>query len=224
METERYYFRVGIFCLLVVAALIYYLITFGGGQETKHLTRYAIYFDNSISGLSRGAPVKLKGISVGLVKQIGFVAKENDRILVLVDIADTAPIRKDTVASIEYQGITGATYLALENTQPNEPPIYLKKEIGEKYPVIQSAKSELQTVLSSAPGLMGGLAKTTEQMQKLLSDKNIIVVQGILAEAHDVLAEASGALREIKMLARTIREDPSVIIRGTTHEGYKVQK
>lgn len=224
METEKYYFRVGAFCLAVVAAFVYYLIAFSGGSESKNLTRYAIYFHNSVAGLTRGAPVKLKGIAVGVVGNIHFVSKEDDKILVTVDITDTAPIRQDTVASVAFQGITGASYLALENTRPDEPPVYLKKEKGEKYPVIRSEKSELQNVLSNAPEMMGGLAKTAVQMQKLLSDKNIIAVQGILAQTQDTLAEATGALREVKMLARTVREDPSVIIRGTTHDGYKVQK
>lgn len=224
METEKYYFRVGVFCLAVVSAFVYYLITFGSGHESKQLNRYAIYFDSSVAGLTRGAPVKLKGIAVGLVEEIHFVSKENDKIYITVDITDTAPIRQDTVASVAFQGITGTSYLALENMQPDEPPVYLKKEKGERYPVIKSEKSEIQNVLSNAPELMGGLAKTAVQMQKLLSDKNIIAVQGLLAQARDTLAEATGALREVKMLARTIREDPSVIIRGTTHEGYRVQK
>ena len=94
METEKYYFRVGVFCLLVAAAFVYYLISFGGGQESKNLVRYAVYFDNSVAGLARGAPVKLKGIAVGVVNDIRFVSKENDRILTVVDIADTAPDRR----------------------------------------------------------------------------------------------------------------------------------
>jgi phospholipid/cholesterol/gamma-HCH transport system substrate-binding protein len=224
METEKYYFRVGIFFLAVTACFVYYLVSFGGGQESKDLTRYAIYFDNSVTGLTRGAPVKLKGIAVGLVNDISFVSRENDRILVTVDISENAPIRKDTVASIAFQGITGTTYLELENTKPDEPPVYLTREKGEKYPVIMSEKSEMQTLLSNAPELMGGISKTATQAQKMLSDKNIIAIQGLIAETHVVLTEATGAMREIRMLARTLREDPSVILRGTTHEGYKVQK
>jgi phospholipid/cholesterol/gamma-HCH transport system substrate-binding protein len=224
METEKYYFRVGIFFLAVTACFVYYLINFGGGQESKNLTRYAVYFDNSVAGLTRGAPVKLKGIAVGLVNEIRFVSKENDRILVIVDVAETAPIRKDTVASIAFQGITGTAYLALENTKPKEPPVYLTKEKDEKYPVIMSEKSGLQTVLANAPEMMDGLAKTAAQAQKLLSDKNISAFQGLIAQSHDVLSETTGTLREIKMLARTLREDPSVIVHGTNYEGYKVQK
>lgn len=223
METEKYYFRVGAFVLVVMAAFVYYLVSFGGGQESKDLKRYGVYFDNSVAGLTRGAPVKLKGIAVGLVDDIRFVSRENDRILVIVDITASAPVRKDTVASVGFQGITGTTYLSLENTNPLAPPEYITKEKGEPYPVIRSAQSGLQTVLSNAPEVMGQLARTAEQAQKLLSDGNIAAIQGLFPEAHDVLAEATGAFREIKMLARTLREDPSVILRGAKYEGYKVQ-
>jgi phospholipid/cholesterol/gamma-HCH transport system substrate-binding protein len=216
METEKYYFRVGVFFLLVTACFVFYLINFGNG-ETGSMTRYAVYFDNSVAGLARGAPVKLKGIAVGLVNEINFVAKDSDRILVVIDVSETAPIRKDTVASIAFQGITGTTYLSLENTNPEATPVYLKKEKGEKYPVIASEKSGFQTVMANAPELMGGLAKTATQAQKLLSDGNVAAVQVLIAEA-------TSALREIKMLARTLRDDPSIILRGTNYEGYKVQK
>lgn len=219
METEKYYFRVGVFFLAVTVIFVYYAISFSGGTASKSLERYAVYFDGSVSGLARGAPVKLKGITVGLVKDISFVSHENDRILVTADISETAPIRRDTLASVSFQGITGATFLSLENTKPNEPPVYLKKEKGEDYPVIQSEKTELQTA-----EMMGSITETAEQIKKLLSDKNILSVQGLIFESHNVLAEATGALREIKMLSRTLREDPSIIVRGSSYEGYKAQK
>ena len=46
----------------------------------------------------------------------------------------------------------------------------------------------------------------------------------LLPEAHDALTEAAAAFREIKMLARTLREDPSIILRGSNYDGYKVPK
>lgn len=224
METEKYYFRVGAFFLIVMAAFVYYLVSFGGGQEDDSMSSYAIYFDNSVDGLARGAPVKLRGIEVGLVRDIRFVSRDNDRIQVIAEISDTAPIRKDTIAFTTFQGITGSTYLALENTDLTGTTEYLTKEKGEKYPVIRSAQSGFQNVLATAPDLMGRLAKTAEQAQKLLSDSNVAAFQSLLPEAHDALAEAAGAFREIKMLARTIRDDPSVIIHGTKYDGYKVQR
>ncbi len=224
METEKHYFKVGLFFLAVVGAFVYYLVTFGGDNENNNLKRYAIYFDHSVVGLERGAQVKLKGITVGLVDSIRFVSSDNDRILVVADISDTAPIRVDTVASVASQGITGASYLSLENTDAATTVAPLTIEKGEKYPVIPSRQSELQALLADAPAMMGRLTQAVGQAQKLLSDRNVAVAQGLLPEAHDALTEAAGAFREIKMLARTLREDPSIIIRGTKYDGYQVKK
>jgi phospholipid/cholesterol/gamma-HCH transport system substrate-binding protein len=224
VETEKFYFRVGIFFIIGAIAFVYYLITFGQGNETEKTQRYAIYFDHSIAGLARGAPVKLKGINVGEVNSVRFVSRDNDRILVLADIAEIAPVHTDTVASVASQGITGTTFLDLENINPTASPTFLKVMEGEKYPVIRSMQSQMQSLLADAPATMGKITQTVDQAQKLLSDQNIAIAEGLLPEAHDALTEAAGAFREIKMLARTIREDPSIVIRGAKYGGYQVPK
>ncbi len=221
METEKFYMRVGIFCLSVIFLFTYYLMFVNAGKERQNLVRYGIYFDNSVSGLARGDPVKFKGFDVGIVADIRFVTNDTDRILVIVEIASTAPVREDTVASVDFQGITGTTYLSLENETPDKAIALLKKKDGQPYPMIRSEPSDFQAIMASAPKMMGELAQAANQMQKLLSDKNVVAVQGVISEAHDVMAEASAALRELKMLARTLREDPSIILRGTSYEGYK---
>jgi len=224
METEKHYFKVGLFFLAVMAAFVYYVTTFGGGTASQSLKRYTVYFDHSIDGLARGALVKLKGINVGLVRDIHFVSADNDRIVVIADIAESAPVRADTIASVAFQGITGATYLSLENTAPaaSAPPLTVQN--GEQYPVIPSRQSTVQSLLNGAPAMMGKLNQTVDQTQKLLSDKNVEETEALLPEAHDALTEAAAAFREIKMLARTLREDPSIILRGPNYDGYKVPK
>jgi len=223
METEKYYFRVGIFFLAVMAIFTWYLIYFSAGTERHNLTHYVTYFDSSVAGLSLGAPVRLKGLDIGLVTEAGFVSRDDDRIRVVVDLADNAPVREDTIASVAFQGITGTTYLALENTRSGEnlPPLARVK--GEEYPVIKSKPSDLQIVMSHAPDVLSNLARISEQLRKLLSDDNIASAHGIMNQTHDTLQEATGAIREFKMLMRTLREDPSVLLRGTKHEGYKVK-
>ncbi len=224
METEKHYFKVGLFFLVAMAAFVYYLTAFGGGSDNRNLKRYAVYFDHSVSGLERAAPVQLQGITVGLVNDIRFVSSENDRILVTVDISDTAPVRVDTVASVASQGITGTAYLSLENTVPAASSMPLKVQKGEQYPVIQSKQSEMQSLMTDAPAMIGKMTRTVDQAQKLLSDKNVTETEALLPEAHDALTEAAAAFREIKMLARTLREDPSIILHGTNYQGYQVPK
>ena len=224
METEKHYFKVGLFFIAVMAAFVYYMITFGGEGGAQSMKRYAVYFDHAVDGLARGAVVKLRGIPVGLVKDIHFVSAGNDRILVTADIDDTAPVRADTVAAVAFQGITGTTYLSLENTLPVAEALPLTTLKGEKYPVIKSRQSEMQSLLADAPAVMDRMTNAAAQAQKLLSDKNIRETEVLLPEAHDALTEAAAAFREIKMLAHTLREDPSIILRGSNYDGYRVPK
>lgn len=224
METEKHYFKVGLFVLAVFAALGWYAVTFGGDGDAGGTKRYAVYFNSSVDGLVRGAPVKLKGINVGVVESIRFVSSQDDQILALADISDTAPVRADTVATVSFQGITGTTFLSLENAslESNAPPLVAKK--GEKWPVIPSRPSRIQSLMSDAPDVLGKVTTTVDQAHKLLSDKNIKSAEVLLPEAHDMLTEAASAFREIKMLARLLREDPSVILRGSKYKGYEAPR
>jgi len=221
METEKHYFKVGLFFIAVLIAFVYYMMTFGGHghQKMKH---YIVYFDHAVDGLAHGATVKLRGIPVGMVSDIRFFSANNDRIQVVADIDDGTPVRDDTVASVAFQGITGAAYLSLENTLPDAEAPPLAAKSGEEYPVIPSRQSDMQSLLSSAPAAMNKLTTTVGQAQKLLSDKNIKETEALLPEAHDALTEAAAAFREIKMLAHELREDPSIILHGPKYNGYKV--
>ena len=225
MEQDRYYFRVGLFVSIVIAAAIYVLGWFASNQHKETRITYAIYFEGSVNGLSRGSPVKYKGIEVGNVLDIGFASYENDLIQVLVDIVDTAPVRKDTKASLQMQGITGTSIVSLENTNKlGEPVEYLAKEEGEEYMVIGSEKSGLEKVFTSVPELIEELTKLGIQGQKLLSDDNINNVNLMMTELRSLLAEGKITMREIKMLSKTLREDPSQVLYGPKYKGYEVEK
>lgn len=220
MEQERYYFRVGVFVTITLVALTLIASWFATNRQKETFLTYAIFFEGSVDGLSRGAPVRLKGIEVGNVKDISFASYENDLIRVLVDIIDSAPIRTDTYASLQIQGITGTSLISLENTGKN--PEYIRREEGEAYMTIKSKQSSLEKVVTSVPELLDELTTLSQQAQKLLSDQNIRSVNLAIAELRTMLAEGKVTMREIKMLAKTLREDPSKLIRGPKYEGYKI--
>ena len=225
MEQDKYYFRVGIFMTLVIVAIIFVLGWFSTNRHKDATITYAIYFDGSVNGLSLGSPVKYKGIDVGQVSDIGFASYENDLIRVLVDLLDTAPVRLDTKASLRIQGITGTSIIALDNTNgPDDVIEYLTKAEGEDYLVIGSERSGLEQVFTSIPELIEELTKLGVQGQKLLSDENVKEANLLLTDFRSMLAEGKVTMREIKMLAKTLREDPSQIIRGPQYKGYEVEK
>ena len=58
-------FLVGGLVLLVLAIMV-----FGNGQFFKPKIHWVVYFDSSLNGLNVGAPVKVQGVQVGIVKEI----------------------------------------------------------------------------------------------------------------------------------------------------------
>lgn len=247
MENEKHYFTVGLFVLGGLALACATILWFSSFGKREASTTYAIYFDGGVSGLSVGSPVLFKGLSVGRVETIRFKGHNDDRIIVLADIADSAPVRRDTTASIRLLGITGASAVALENSGLDSAP--LTKSEGDKYPVIHASASGLEKFFDELPQFIDRLSQLAERAERVLDDKNLeafhvlltsasLAVQDISSltrqvkttvgghsggEIQDVLTEAKLAMREIKMLAKSLREDPSKILRGPTYEGQRVQ-
>jgi phospholipid/cholesterol/gamma-HCH transport system substrate-binding protein len=219
MEQDGYYFRVGVFVALTMVAAVIVIGWFAGHRDELGKETYAIYMKGSVTGLSLGAPVTLSGIQVGTVKDIAFTP-DASVIRVIADIVDTAPIHTDTFASLKLQGITGTTYIGLDNTGQNPQPIEALDKDGHK--IINSAPSALDRVVASIPELIDKVSKLTESAQALLDAQNVQQVHDLLTKMNELAGEGKDTIREVKMLTRTVREDPSVVLYGTKHPGVKV--
>ena len=58
MERDARYAAVAAFALLAVAATIAFVIWYSGRSDRREYVRYEVYFYGSVSGLSRGSPVR----------------------------------------------------------------------------------------------------------------------------------------------------------------------
>lgn len=72
----------------------------------------------SVSGLSTGGKVQLRGIEVGRVVSMEFDPGNPERILVGIEVDPKAPVYKDAWATLEIFGITGLKYLELSPGTP----------------------------------------------------------------------------------------------------------
>lgn len=61
---------IGAFVVGAVTLLVIALAVFGSGMMFNTTTRYVVFFDSSISGLSVGSPVMFRGVPVGRVVEI----------------------------------------------------------------------------------------------------------------------------------------------------------
>ena len=89
MEREANFVAVGAFMLLVAIMAALFVYWYSDSRESRHYTRYEVYFDGSVSGLSEGGQVRYLGVDIGRVARIRVDRRAADRVQVLVDI-DTA--------------------------------------------------------------------------------------------------------------------------------------
>ena len=101
METRASYVAVGTFVVVLLAALVVATIWFVRGQLAENTTRYETYFASVGSGLSAGSPVRVNGVQLGRVAEVGLDPDNPTRVRVTMDISSTAPIRSDSVASLD---------------------------------------------------------------------------------------------------------------------------
>ena len=113
METRANYVLIGVFTLAVVFGafgFVWWLERAGEGGGRKS---YEIVFDSSVSGLRPGAPVHFNGIRVGEVGALRLDSTDPRKVVVTVSVASAVPVRADTRASLEYQGLTGIASVAM---------------------------------------------------------------------------------------------------------------
>jgi paraquat-inducible protein B len=65
-------YTIGAFLVGSLILIISAILVFGGGQLLKKKSQYVIYFDSALNGLNVGAPVKLQGVQIGMVKEISI--------------------------------------------------------------------------------------------------------------------------------------------------------
>jgi phospholipid/cholesterol/gamma-HCH transport system substrate-binding protein len=187
MENKAHALATGLFVLLLSAALIVVVLWFRGDRgETQAFT---VVSRSGVPGLNVKAPVKLRGVVIGKVGGIRFDPAEARQILVDIEVDATAPIAPGTVAKLGYQGITGLSFIDLNDGEPSVPP---------EQNVIQTrriplAPSILDQLTDIGPKLAANALDTMKRINLVLSDANQQQFSQTLAQ----LKEASAGLNQL---------------------------
>jgi phospholipid/cholesterol/gamma-HCH transport system substrate-binding protein len=194
MEREANYTAVGAFVLLIVSMAALFVYWYAGSSDARDYKRYEIYFEGSVSGLTRGSIVRYLGVEVGRVAAIRIDKRAADRVQVIADIDSQAPISRETMASLSLQGVTGLLYIDLlanadlKRKMPSVP--------SEQYPVIDSVKSNFDLFLASLPDLVGRAAEVADRASRVLSDENLAAFNSTMRSIEQSAATLPATMRD----------------------------
>jgi phospholipid/cholesterol/gamma-HCH transport system substrate-binding protein len=204
MEREANYITVGAFVLLVIALGTAFVIWYSDRGDKRDYQRYEIYFNGSVSGLSEGSPVRYLGVDVGRVVEMNLDPRTPDRVQVLADIDEDAPVSEETLASLSLQGVTGLLYIDLERDKGNRP-VMPRVPSQRGYQVIRSVQSDFDLLIASIPELFTQASSLAARVSDAFSDENIAAAQTTLQNVALASEELAPTLREARQLIADLR-------------------
>ncbi|HEY8253738.1 MAG TPA: MlaD family protein [Rhizomicrobium sp.] len=170
METKANYVAVGAFVLACVIGLVVTILWLAGAQYSQEYAYYQTFFKGPVTGLGKGTITRYNGIEVGRITDLAFDPNDPQSVVVTLQVQPNLNIREDSVASIESQGLTGATYVEISGGTKNSP--ILEAKSGQRYPVIRAKQSTLQQLEQSAPEVVAKLNVAASRLNDLLNDNN----------------------------------------------------
>lgn len=178
MENRASYFFVGLFVFGVFFAALVFMLWLGGYSKEESFDYYEIYTQESVAGLGVKAPVRLLGVEVGDVEDISIYSKDDLGVRILIKVQKDVPIKEDTLATLQLQGITGLKFVQLQGGSKNSPRLMAKNE-GE-IPVIKFKESFLAAIDRQSERIFSLVKTADDKSKELLSEKNLKNIELLL--------------------------------------------
>lgn len=192
-------FRLGLFVLAAIGALIALILIFGSGQIFQKTFEVETYIKQSVTGLDNGASVRFRGVKVGQVISVGLTGEIYEknvplpqrkayvivRMLINGDPKEYLGGSNNSFATnlrarVKTMGITGVNYIELDFEAPNSEYPTLTYTWKPEYPVIPSLPSPadeiftgLQKVVTNLSAL--NLAETQQKFDSLVTNLNAVL-------------------------------------------------
>jgi len=213
VETKANYVLIGLFTIAGVLGLVGFFLWFARIELDRQFSYYDVRFA-SVSGLSSASDVRFSGLVVGQVVDVRLSPDNDGSILVRIEVAAETPVRADSVATIESQGVTGVSYVGISRGTPTAP--LLVATAARPVPEIAAGRSILQSLSEDGPELVTETLRVVAGIGDLLSDQNRLRIEGILANAEVASQGLASALESFSGVAGTVDQFAAQINRFNT--------
>lgn len=199
MENKAYALAAGLFTLLLGAGVIVAAMWFSG--ETYEQVTYVLESKHTVSGLNIQALVRLRGVEVGKVSSIGFDPEDARNILIGIGVKAGTPITRGTVAQLGSQGLTGLSYVMLEDDGSKPETLPPSTDKTARIPMRRSFLDELS---GSGKDVVAEINQVARRLNVLLGDKNQAQLMRTLTSLESATERVTVLVREIGPGARNL--------------------
>jgi paraquat-inducible protein B len=226
---------VGLFVVGGLVLLMIGILVFGSGLLFKRTIKFVLYFDGSIKGLSIGAPVMFRGVSIGAVKDISLIYDTKVGTIMLPVIVE---IEQDRIKGAPNFGEWGGDKKMIELGLRGKLEIlnFLTSQLMISFDFYPDKPAQLRGILKTYPELptlpispdifelmnqipIKDIAKNLEATVKGL---NLLVnssdLQKSLYELRNTLQETKQTMRSLRLLSEYLEQHPESILKGKAGE------
>jgi phospholipid/cholesterol/gamma-HCH transport system substrate-binding protein len=199
--------RVGIFMLIILAILGYFILKIEDLHPNRKGTKTVTAVFDSVAGLDNKSKVRVAGVPVGEVKDIQL--RGDGKAVVKMEIDSDIQLRKGAFARVVNLGLLGEKYVELVPGPPNMPELAAGTQLQGSQPAsiddvtnqISAIATDVKAITESFRTAVGGpqgeqrlqaivenARQITEQVRDLVAT-NRINVDATLANAREITAQ-----------------------------------
>ena len=193
METRANYVLIGVFTLLGLLGTFAFLLWLAKINIERQYAYYYILFDD-VSGLTEAGAVRFNGLPVGQVVLLELDEEDSSKVRVRIEVDAGTPVKTDTVATLNSQGVTGVSFVGLTGGSKDAP---LLDQDG----VITSKRSALQSVFEGAPKLLDNAIDLLDDINDVFNDENRNAIGDILSNLSSASESVDSVLEDFKGLS-----------------------
>lgn len=185
METRAKHIAVGSFVLLFVLGIAFFVFWLARFEGQVRYDRYYARFSGSVAQLRVDSTVLLGGIPVGRVTDVGIDLENSELARVDIEVRGGTPIRTDSKATIEIQGLAGGVTVQISRGSRNAELLLPGSEIT-------AGPSALEQIVRQVPDLLTQVEDITRRVNDLLSDKNRQALSNAIANFETITNQLAG--------------------------------
>lgn len=216
MLTRTQKARLGAFLLigtLLVGGGIALLAGLSLFRKTDH---YKVRFKDSVSGLSPGASVTLRGVRIGRVEQIRIDPKDFQVVEVTVSVPRGTPIPEGSEAILSGHGITGIRFIEIKSGA--------SRTLLKPGSVIPAGTSPLDQITGKATDIAVMTEKLVRNLLAATTEENRRQFEDLVRKARDFLVTGKQALEALTALLVEARPAIKRSLRNFEHSSYVLRR
>jgi phospholipid/cholesterol/gamma-HCH transport system substrate-binding protein len=186
--------RLGAFLLITLAIVVVTVFYLVGRNWVAKTVPYHARFEESVTGLEPGSPVKQNGVDIGTVLTLVTDSSDITRTVVHFEVREGIPVKSDMVAALGSYGITGLKYIEVTGGSYSSSDVPPDGEVRTAMSTLGRITVRADSIAIKIDLLLGNILEMTEaQNQKHLT--RLVEKSVALAGAMDSLVRDVQAIR-----------------------------